>query len=68
MSIPLIPQGSPGADDQFAQTQQPYTTPSPGSFGSLGAITGMTGGAPFPIPFAPGDTLLPPGTIASLKM
>jgi hypothetical protein len=46
-----VPPGSliaPINAGQFVSDPPPNATPAPGSFGSLGAITGTTGGAPFP--------------------
>ena len=46
-----VPPGSliaPVNAGKFVADPPPNATPAPGAFGSLGAITGNTGGAPFP--------------------
>ena len=46
--------------DDFTHIAAAPVTPTPGAFGSLGAITGMTGGAPI-VQAPPSDTpSLPP--------
>jgi hypothetical protein len=44
---PPKPQPIPPPLRRLVAEQRSLVTPPPGSFGSLGAITGRTGGAPF---------------------